>query len=74
MFIEGVLFIKERRINNKIILIKTIQLNDPVMVTILLAWNTILTIQVFFIDIIFLEYINPIIIVNSALLNFNCHH
>lgn len=37
MFIEGVLFIKERRINNKIILIKTIQLNDPVMVTILLA-------------------------------------
>lgn len=74
MFIEGVLFIKERRINNKIILIKTIQLNDRVMVTILLAWNTILTIQVFFIDIIFLEYINPIIIVNSALLNFNCHH
>lgn len=74
MFIEGVLFIKERRINNKIILIKTIQLNDPVMVTILLAWNTILTIQVFFIDIIFLEYINPIIIVNFALLNFNCHH
>lgn len=74
MFIEGVLFIKERRINNKIILIKTIQLNDRVMVTILLAWNTILTIQVFFIDIIFLEYINPIIIVNSALLNSNCHH
>lgn len=70
MFIEGVLFIKK----NKIILIKTIQLNDRVIITILLAWNTILTIQVFFIDIIFPEYINLIIIVNSSLLNFNCHH